>query len=127
MKSNNLEFESSLTVQELGQTLNSSYARLKATVEPVLASSNPLDTMGGSPDIAVVGTARGLVGGAWGVHAYVNDAGPHRLVELVAIGDSGFSRAFNGLRNAVSLGKSSEKMAQIAADLKAADSSLRAL
>ena len=120
MKTNNLEFESSLTVQQLGHTLNGAYSRLRATVEPVEHSSNPLDTLGGSPDIAVVGMARGLVGGAWGVHAYVNDVGPHRHVELVALGDSGFSRAFNGMRNTISLSKSSEKMAQIAEDLRSA-------
>lgn len=121
MKTNSLEFESTLSVQQIGQTLNRAYSRLKANVEPVEASSNPLDTMGGSPDIAVVGTAKGLVGGSWGVHAYVNDAGTHRQIELVAIGDSGFSRAFNGIRNTVSLGTSSEKMAQIAEDLRAAE------
>jgi hypothetical protein len=127
MKSNSLEFESTLSVQQLGQALNSSYSKLRANVEPVEASSNPLDSMSGSPDIAVVGIARGVIGGAWGVHAYVSDMGPHRHVELVAIGDSGFSRAFNGIRNTISLGKSSEKMAAIAADLQAADRGLRTL
>lgn len=125
MKSNSLEFESTLSVQALGQTLNRAYARLGATVEPVIASSNPLDTMDGTPDIAVVGTATGILTGTWGVHAYVSDTGPYRHVELVAMGDSGFTRAFHGIRNTMSLGKSSERMAQIADDLRAADFDLR--
>lgn len=63
MKTSSLKFESTLSVQQIGQALNRAYSRLKANVEPVEASSNPLDTMGGSPDIAVVGTAKGIVGG----------------------------------------------------------------
>lgn len=81
--------------------------------------------MGGSPGYCCGGGARGIIVGAWRVHAYVSDIGPHRHVELVAIGDSGFNLAFHGIRNTVSLGKNSEKMAAIAADLQAADRGLR--
>jgi len=121
MKSNSLEFESALSVEQLGQALNRGFTRLKAKVERVSASSNPLDSLNGSPDVAVVGTGQSLLGGGWAVHAYVTDLGTHRHVELVALGDSGFTRAFDGIRNSLSLGKSSEKMAQLADDLRSED------
>lgn len=53
----------------------------------------------------------------WALQFYVFDRGSHREVIIVALGDGGFSRAFNGVKNTVSLSKSTEVAEQLRAEL----------
>lgn len=53
----------------------------------------------------------------WAVQFYVFDRGDHREICIVALGDGGFSRAFNGIKNTVSLSKSTQVAEQLAAEL----------
>lgn len=125
MKSNTSSFTSSMSVAQIGNLLNQAYSRMGATVDPIQASSNPLDSFSTNPDISVVASGKGLVRGKWAVQTYVTDAGSTRRIALIALGDSGGMRAFNGTKNTLSLGKSSEVLAEIIQMMKSSDPSLQ--
>lgn len=111
-----------MPLQQIGRILNQAFAQIKADVQQISPSSNPLDSFDGAADIAVAGGGQSLLGGGWVVQAFVFDGGDSRHIELVALGDSGFGRAMQGIRNSLSLSKSSEQMAFLADQLRAADS-----
>lgn len=125
MKQNILRFESTLPTPQIGMNLNQAYGRLRASVESIQASSNPLETFGQNPEISVVGSGKSLLGGSWAVQAFVTDTGPVRQIELIALGDSAGSRVFNGAKNTLSLGKSNEKLSEIVSDLRSEDPSFQ--
>lgn len=124
MKTMYRNFETGMSVREIGQVLNRAFGQVKGTVDPIASSQNPLDSFDGIPDIAVAAQGQGLLTGAWVVQAYVYDVGDRRHIGLVALGDGGFSRAMQGIRGSVSLSKSTEKMDAVIQTLRTSDSSL---
>ena len=125
MKQAAAQFVSNLPTTQLGINLNNAYGGLKANVESIQPSSNPLESFGHTPEISVVGSGKSLLGGSWAVQAFVTDSGPVREIELIALGESAGARAFNGAKNTFSLSKSKEKLSAIVDSLKSEDSSFQ--
>lgn len=128
MKSDGIELHTSLDLSGAARSINASFARMKAhSVEPVEQSNNPLDNIGQvQPDVAVVGMRAGKLN-MWAIHVYIYAVDDGCLIELVAIGDGGFTRAMAGTRNSFSLSKSRAQVQTMLADLQAADRSLQIL
>ncbi|MEN2738921.1 hypothetical protein ABCS02_14115 [Microbacterium sp. X-17] len=107
MKSDLIEFTTERSVQDLGRRLQQAMQQVKAhSVEPVDSGSGALAVFDDHAEIEVVAQGKSLIGGYWVVQVYVIDHGHQRQVCLVALGDGGFSRAWNGARNTVSLSAS---------------------
>ena len=83
------------------------------------------DALDDPADLSVLVEKSGLIGGSSAVQVHVNDEGDHRLVEIIALGDSGFSRAMQGARNSVSLRGSKKLAAAVAETLRQRDASLQ--
>lgn len=120
MKTKSVALETQLSVREAANIVNAVFAKMKANVEGIETSSNPLDQFDGVADIAVVGQ-RATLTSIWAVHVYLYDMGENCGVELVALGEGGFTRAFHGVRNTASLTKSVQKMDALVAALRARD------
>lgn len=127
MKSENQAFETRLSVQQVAGVINDAFRSMKASVNRIQASDNPLDAFTeDEAAIAVVGARQGLMN-QWAVQAYIYELDDRRGVEFVALGDGGFGRAMNGTRNTASLSKSTQQMQLLVAALKTADPQARAI
>ncbi|KQQ07599.1 hypothetical protein [Rathayibacter sp. Leaf296] len=73
------------------------------------------DALEDAPDLAVLVEKNSLLGGSSAVQIHLNDEGDHRLIGIVALGNSGLERAWGGARNTVSL-TGSRKLAAAVAD-----------
>jgi len=120
VKTKSMALESQMSLREAANIVNAGFAKMKAQVEAIEASSNPLDQLDGEADIAVVGR-RATMMNLWAVQVYLFDMGEKCGIEMVALGEGGFTRAMHGPRNTVSLTKSVQKMESLVADLRARD------
>lgn len=119
MKTDTMEFSTQRTVGELGRLLQQAMQETKAhSVEPVQSSSGALSAFDDRADIEIVAQGNSMLSGDWCVQVYVVDKGDERRVAVVALGDGGFTRAFHGARNTVSLSKSIRKRDIIAAAIR---------
>lgn len=117
LKENSITFYSHRTVDEIARILQDVLTHLKASsIQKISSGTGALEMFDDRADIQVV--AQGVDFTAfWAVQVYVLDEGNSRNIMLVALGDSGFSRAMGGLRNTVSLTKSIKKRDSIATAL----------
>jgi len=116
MKSDSVSFDIPDSVQMIGRKLQTIASQLRADVDAVQSTSGALSQFDDRSDIEVVlNSGPGLLSGAWAVQVYVTDTGASRNIELVAVGDSGFTRAIGGTRNTISLSRSKQKQHEIAA------------
>ena len=83
------------------------------------------DALDDPPDLAVLVEKGSLLGGSSAVQVHINDEGDHRLVAVVALGDSGFARAMAGARNSVSFAGSKKLAASIVDALRQRDNSVQ--
>jgi len=119
LKTSEDSFTTSASVAELGRALQNAFAAAKAaSIEEVTSGSGALAGFDDRASIQVVGMGASLVGGTWAVQVYVHDRGDTREVTLVALGDGGLTRAWNGARNTASLSLSTKKRELIRAHLR---------
>lgn len=119
MKTSETTLTTQLSVRDVGKTLQGAFARVKAeSVEDVVSGSGALSAFDDRAAIEVVAQGGSLMGGQWAVQVYVNDRGDHREILLVALGDSGLTRAWHGARNTGSLSLSIKKRDLIADALR---------
>jgi hypothetical protein len=112
--------ETTLSLRDAANIVNAAFAKMKANVESVGVSPNPLDQFDGAADIAAVGQ-RATLTDSWTVRVYLYDVGDKRGVELVALGEGGFTRARRGVRNTASFTRSVQRMDALVAVLRARD------
>ncbi|REF29297.1 TerD family protein [Calidifontibacter indicus] len=125
MKTDSVELHTRLDLTRCAQLINDSFRRMKAdSVAPVQASGNPLDSIGMvQPDVAVVGSRAGKLN-LWAIQVYIYALTDGCLIDLVAVGDGGFTRAMGGARNTFSLSKGRQQVQAMVSELRAADPSL---
>ncbi len=103
-------FTTTKSVAEIGRALQAGFAAAKAaSIDDIVSGSGALSGFDDRASIEVVGSGGSLLGGQWAVQVYVHDHGDAREVTLVALGDGGFTRAWNGTRNTASLPLSTKK------------------
>ena len=118
MKEDAISFNSKRTVKEIGQILQNVFGQLKASsIEQIDSGSGALDQFSDRADIQVVAQGVDFMN-MWAVQVYVVDDGDTRLVELVALGDGGFTRVMAGSRNTTSISKSIKKRDAVAEALR---------
>jgi hypothetical protein len=120
VKTQSVALETQLSLREVASLVNTAFASMKARVEAIEPSSNPLDNLDGVADVAVVGQRAAFMN-VWAVQVYVYDLGGRTGVELVALGEGAFSRAWHGLRNSTSLSASVKRMDVLVQKLRAGD------
>ena len=122
MKTDSVQFTSKASVRDLGIRLQQICANLRANTRRLQTD----DAFGvtEAPDIGVLAEGKKFMGGAWAVQILVYDRGNDRFVELIALGDSGFTKfqaSMAGdrgyLRESPSLGTSRKIRDQIANSL----------
>ncbi|MCO7274086.1 hypothetical protein [Cellulosimicrobium cellulans] len=118
MKQEESVYRSRLDVGSLRQVLRGACG--KAEISPV-----QFDALDDPPDFSILAEKRGLIGGDSAIQVHINDNGDHRLVLLVALGDSGFARAMQGARNSLSFGGSKKFAATVAEAIRSADPSFQ--
>lgn len=111
-------YRSSLDIGPLRQVLRG--ATGKAQISPV-----QFDALDDPPDFSILAEKSGLIGGDSAIQVHINDNGDHRLVSIIALGDSGFARAMAGARNSLSFGGSKRFAAAVAEAISSADPSLQ--
>lgn len=119
MKTSEITLRTTRSVADLGRALQTAFANARAeSIDPIQSGSGALSSFDDRADIEVVGHGGSLLGGMWAVQVYVHDQGDFREVQLVAIGDSGLSRAWHGARNTASLSLSTKKRDLVADALR---------
>lgn len=118
MKQEESVYRSRLDVGTLKQIVRGAVGN--AEISPV-----QFDALDDPPDLAVLVEKGSLLGGSSAIQIHVNDEGDHRLVAIVALGNSGFERAWGGARNTVSLGGSKKLAAAVALAIQQRDSALQ--
>ncbi len=114
LKTDESSFNTHRSVTELGRALQGVLSHVKAqSISEVESTSGALAAFDDRAEIQILAQGQSLLGGQWAVQVYVFDRGEHREVILVALGDGGFARAFNGARNTLSLGGSVKKRDEI--------------
>jgi hypothetical protein len=112
--------------QEIVVTTSSDVDRIKgclsevfrgATIEPLQSSTGGLLDSGPVAAVELLAEKK-TIGGIWAVQVFVFDQGHQRQVKFIALGDSGASRAFHGIKNTASLSKSVKIAEQAAAALR---------
>ncbi|GAB2559475.1 hypothetical protein [Leucobacter ruminantium] len=117
MKQEENIYRSSLDVGSLRQIVRAACGN--ATISPV-----QFDALDDPSDLAVLVEKNGLIGGSSAIQVHVNDEGDHRLLAIIALGDSGFARAWGGARNTVSFGGSKKLAATLADAVRQHDAAL---
>ncbi|MGP4996039.1 hypothetical protein [Glutamicibacter ardleyensis] len=100
MKTVTREITTSLTVSEIKRCVNGVMG--KAQIGPI--ESGVLDE---PSDLEFLAERKGITGHS-AVQFYVHDLGENRRVEIVALGVGGFGRALHGIKNTLSLSKSTQ-------------------
>lgn len=123
LREDTITFSTQRSVKEIGQTLQVVLARLKSTsIEQISSGSGALEVFDDHADIEIVAQGgepiMGLSTGSWAVQIYVVDRGMEREIALVALGDNLLTRAWNSIRNSMSLSKSIKKRDEIADALR---------
>lgn len=119
LNTDQIDFTSQLSVQELGQLLQHALSSVRAQqVEDIESTSGALARFDETADIEIAASGQSLVGGAWTVQIYVRDGGSARNVSLLALGHSGFTRVMAGAKNTISMTKSIAKRDEIAAAIR---------
>jgi hypothetical protein len=103
MKEHEISFNTSTPVTQIKRVLADVFKG--ANLGPIESSTNGLLDSEPPADIELVADKQTITG-AWAVQVFVTDRAQHREVTLVALGDSGASRAFHGIKNTLSLSKS---------------------
>lgn len=110
LKTSEESFTTTKSVPEIGRALQAAFAAAKVdSIDDIVSGSGALSGFDDRASIEVVGSGGSLLGGQWAVQVYVHDRGDAREVVLVALGDGGFTRAWNGARNTASLSLSTKK------------------
>ncbi|WP_156762103.1 hypothetical protein [Microbacterium karelineae] len=118
MKQSESVYSSVLDIGTLKQAVRAAVGN--AEISPV-----QFDALDDPPDFAVLVEKQGFIGGASAIQVHVSDDGERRLVALIALGDSGFARAWNGARNTVSFSGSQKLAAAVADAIRQHDSALQ--
>lgn len=119
LKTSETSFKTTKSVQEIGRALQNALAHAKAgSIEEIESSSGALAAFDDRGSIEIVAQGQTLLSGQWAVQVYVYDHGESREVQLVALGDGGFTRAWNGAANTASLSTSVKKRDAIAAAIR---------
>lgn len=121
IKTSQVVLKTNLEIREAARVVNDFFAREKAQVEGLEPSSNPLDALEGGPTLAVVGSRQGMMN-QWAVQVYFEPLGNGTEITLIAIGDSGMSRAMVGTRYTASLSKSTAQAQKLIGILRSVDS-----
>ena len=101
----------SKSVDQIKQVLQ---AALKgADLSPIQSSTGGLLDAGPQAAVELLAEKKGL-GGVGSIQVYVFESA-QRQVKIVALGDGGMSRAFGGVKNTASLGKSVKMAEQVLA------------
>jgi hypothetical protein len=111
IKTETITLASSLSIPELKSVIQSSIGR--AEVSPV--ENGMLDT---PSDFSILVEKKSLVTGVAAVQIHINSDQGQNIVDIVALGQSGFARAMGGMRNTVSLSKSLEFASSIAENIQ---------
>jgi len=118
MKEDAINFNTKRTVKEIGQILQNVFGQLKASsIDQISSGSGALEQFDDHADIQVVAQGVDFMN-CWAVQVYVVDGGETREVELVALGDGGFTRVMAGSRNTMSISKSIKKRDAVADALR---------
>jgi hypothetical protein len=114
MKEDCVNFYTNRSLQEIALMLQDAFAQIKVrSIEEISSGTGPLEIFDNRCDIQVV--AQGVDFTAhWAIQVYVQDEGSQRNILLIALGDSGFTRAMGSLKNTISLTKSIKKRDYIA-------------
>ena len=119
LKSSETTLESTRTVPEIGRALQGALAQVKAqSIDEITSNSGALSGFDDRASIEIVAGGQTLMSGQWAVQVYVYDHGHLREIRLIALGDGGFTRAWNGAANTASLSTSIKKRDAIAASLQ---------
>ena len=119
LNTDQLDFTSQHSVQELGQRLQGALSAAKAQqVEDIESTSGALAQFDDVAAIQIVASSRGFISGNWSVQVYVSDDGAARRVSLLALGHSAFSRIMGGAKDTLSMSKSIAKRDEIAAAIR---------
>lgn len=116
MKQDERTFRTALMIAQIKQVLSSPLR--KGSIEPV-----QFDALSEPPDLALEITKFSLTSGQR-LQIGVDDAGRHRFVTIVALGDGGLTRVLGGIRNTISFGASMKWAEEVVDALQAADPSL---
>ncbi|MDT0158205.1 hypothetical protein Q9R19_11265 [Microbacterium sp. ARD32] len=104
---------------DIGRALQEVLPRVKAqSVEEITGGIGALAAYEERADIQIVAEGQTFMTGQWAVQIYVSDEGAQRAITLIALGDSGFSKAMNGAKNSAWLSTSIKKRDEIAAYLR---------
>lgn len=111
-----INFTSGCTVQEIGQILQEVCNEWRTMAEHIDYGSGALSNFDAHCDIEVVisGKAGLLSPQYYAIQVYVVDEGTQRMVEIHALGNSGFSKAFYGTRGALKMSASIAKRDHVA-------------
>lgn len=120
MQTKSIMVETAIPLPEVAAMLNAALDGHRATVEPLTVSNNPLDQFDAQPAVALLASHKGAMG-AWGVRVFLMDHDQRRAVRLEALGDSGLSRAFHGIKNTFSMSRSVAKAEALAAVITNSD------
>lgn len=105
MKSNEYRLQTEMTVGQIKQCVQPVMA--KADIGPI--NSSVLDE---GADLEFLAQKKGLTGHS-AIQFFVFDRGGTREVQVVALGDGGMSRAWGGIKNTLSLSKSTQWAEQV--------------
>lgn len=116
LKTSEMTITSSRETGEIGRALQGALARVKAqSIEEIQVEGGALAGYADRSDIQIIAQGQTMLTGQWAVQVYVDDQGLQREITLIALGDSGFSKAMNGARNSAWLSTSIKKRDEIAA------------
>lgn len=110
MKNHEISISTALSVDQIKVALQGPLAR--AEMKPLSSATGGFLDTGPTAAVEFLAQKKALNGFA-AVQVYIFD-GVQRKVVLVALGDSGFSRAMGGTKNTTSLGKSIKLAEQLA-------------
>lgn len=115
------EITTSLSTRELGQLLQMICADWKTSPEQLQSTSGALAAFDDRADIEIVisGKAGFLSPQVYVVQVYVYDLGEVRQVEVIAIGDSGFTKFVGGSAGAAKLSESVKRKDEIISRISA--------
>ena len=120
IKTNQVVIHTKLDLREAARIVNEFFSREKAQVDGLEPSSNPLDAQEGEPTLAVVGSTPGIIN-QMAVQVYFEPVGSGTEITLIALGDSGMSRAVGGTRYTASLSKSTAQAQKLIGILRSLD------
>lgn len=118
VKTEIISLQSSLSLPELKSLIQSVIGR--AEVSPLENSilDNP-------SDFGILVEKKALMSGVSAVQVHINRDGDMNAVDLVALGDSGFSRAMGGYRNTTSMSGSIKLAEEIATSIRMNDEQMQ--